>query len=42
MSEKMTLEQIADKVNANHDRMQRGTRLLLDIALETGGLLTDA
>jgi hypothetical protein len=42
MSEKMTLEQIADKVNANHARMQRGTRLLLDIALETGGLLADA
>jgi hypothetical protein len=42
MSKKMTLDQIAEKVNANHDRMQRGTRLLLDIALETGELLADA
>jgi hypothetical protein len=42
MSEEMTLEQIAGKVNDNHSRMQRGTRLLLDIALETGGLLADA
>jgi hypothetical protein len=38
----MTLEQIAVKVNANYTRIQRGTKQLLDIALETGELLAGA
>jgi hypothetical protein len=38
----MTLEQTAAKINANYSRMQRGTKLLLGIAIETGGLLADA
>jgi hypothetical protein len=42
MSDSITLDQIAQKVNANHERMQKGTRLLLDIALETGEALAEA